>query len=152
MRVTQTDRPLFLCAGEHMCVPDTSICRLTRRRPKETLRFKHRTTKRPSSISPMGFNWRRQTTCCIQTDQHVRLLPSKKLHAFYMWVWMICSCRAIAGYASLDQFEKALEDAEKCVDLKPDWAKVLPHVCKQIGCLHSSLEEPPAFTVGYLQR
>lgn len=29
-----------------------------------------------------------------------------------------------AAYAKDEKFEKALEDAKKCVELKPDWPKV----------------------------
>jgi tetratricopeptide (TPR) repeat protein len=29
-----------------------------------------------------------------------------------------------AAYASLKKYKEALEDAEKCIDIKPDWAKV----------------------------
>jgi len=27
------------------------------------------------------------------------------------------------GYASKEEYDKALEDASKCVEIKPDWAK-----------------------------
>lgn len=40
----------------------------------------------------------------------------------YWLVWVLCSNRS-ACYASKERYEEALADANKCVELKPDWAK-----------------------------
>ena len=42
------------------------------------------------------------------------------------------------AYASLKQFENALKDAEMCVQLKPDWAKVGPEPTCIYPCFSTS--------------
>jgi len=38
-----------------------------------------------------------------------------------------------AAYCKDQQYEKALQDAEAAIRLKPDWAKVNCFICKYIG-------------------
>ena len=34
-----------------------------------------------------------------------------------------------AAYLNLEMYDKALEDAKRCVQIEPEWSKVLQHLC-----------------------
>ena len=112
-------------------VPSFSANRRKRRKRRATHASLQRTLTRRSSTSQRRSPWTARTTSCIRTGQRVRGSASRWPTAHDLLVRVDCSvCSKVrpgsvgAGYASLSQYDKALEDAEKCVSLNPSWAKV----------------------------